>query len=375
MKFNFYLPYFEFFGSGYDLGLKIGQKFRKRIKNAYKYSPFIKKLQEIDKQNPEYTDQMILIGKRKYPKYIMEIEGMAEGAKVDVRNLFLMNFRHSYEFGCSSILIKEDQNSYTERFYLGHNEDHDYYLASNAYLVKVILENGISFLSHLYPGCLAGPSFWVNSYGVGISGNAINEPKKKLGIPKSLLDRAAVETKSISEILSILTNKSRSGGYSYNIFSMPDFSLINLETTSTDYASISVVNNSEHVKSPIFFHTNHYINPRFSHIKNKLGNSSDRRLQALRNKTTILSKCLNNKSTFKILPSTIKQLLFHDSVHVSPKNINRKLFTSKIHGITSCTVFFTIERQKIDIEIIPHNQNEKKIKQFTLKDGIISKIQ
>ncbi|WP_457557552.1 C45 family autoproteolytic acyltransferase/hydolase [Candidatus Harpocratesius sp.] len=372
MKFNFYLPYFEFFGSGYDLGLKIGQKFRKRIKNAYKNSPFIKKLQEIDKHNPEYTDQMILIGKRKYPKYIMEIEGMAEGAKVDVRNLFLMNFRHSYEFGCSSILIKDDQNSHTERFYLGHNEDHDYYLASNAYLVKVILETGISFLSHLYPGCLAGPSFWVNSYGVGISGNAINEQKKKLGIPKSLLDRAAVEAKSISEILSILTNKGRTGGYSYNIFSMPDFSLINLETTSTDYAKISVANNSERF---IFFHTNHYINPKFSYIKNKLGNSSDRRLQALKNRTSRLSKCLNKKNNFKILPIITQQLLFHDSVHVTPKNKNKKLFNSKIHGITSCTVLFTIERQKIEIKIIPHNQNEKKIKQFTVKNGIISKIQ
>ena len=353
MNFDFYLPYSSFSGSGYDLGFAIGQKFRKNIQTAYLKSFFLKKLQEVDAEDPNITDQLISLGERRYSKYIHEIRGLADGADLNVRNLFLMNFRHSFNLGCSSVLLK---NHDMQKLYLGHNEDHEYYMARHSYLAKIDLDNGVSFLSHLYPGCLAGPSFWLNSYGIGITGNAINEPKKPIGIPKGLLDRAAVEVKNLSEALKILQTKDRSGGYGYNIFSLDEFSIFNLETTSKEYSIIPV--NSHYV------HTNHYIHPKFSDIQNKKGNSSYLRLKSLQNRINKIP--INSKG--------IKELLLHDDVHVDLKEKEEKNIEKSFYGCTCCTAIFTIAKQRIHIEIIPNNQNQEKIMEFEYKKGIISII-
>ena len=69
MNSDFNLPYTTFNGRGYDLGIKIGQEFRSRIQDAYEKSPFLRRLQQIDLANPDFTDSLISKGKEIYPSY------------------------------------------------------------------------------------------------------------------------------------------------------------------------------------------------------------------------------------------------------------------------------------------------------------------
>jgi hypothetical protein len=351
MENNFYLPYATFSGTGFELGEAIGRKFRSLIQQAYQKSPFIQKLIDLDDSNPELTDTLIALGKKYFPLYMEEIRGTAKGADLNPRKLYVLNFRHSYNLGCSTVMMRDNQ-----QIFLGHNEDHEYFIARYSYIIKVNQDNGFHYLSHLYPGCLAGPSFWMNSEGLGLSANAMNEPKKPIGIPKGLLDRAAVDSRNLQDLLAILQFKNRAGGYSYNIFSMSDFNLLNLETTSTDSYKTLVHSN--------FCHTNHYIGADFSHIPYKPGKSSDNRLRSLQSRIA------------SVPPSTegIKELLLHEDVHVEIKTADEKAMIASFHGVTGCTAIFHIDNSNIKLEIIPYDKSSTLIHKFRLKDKNISKI-
>ena len=347
---NFYLPYSTFSGTGFTLGDAIGKKFRSLIQNAILKSPFIKKLCDLDDSNPKLTDTLILLGDRHFPLYMEEIRGTAQGADTDPRKLFLLNFRHSYEIGCSTVMMRDNQ-----QILLGHNEDHEYNLARSSYIVKVTQDNGFHYLSHLYPGCLAGPSFWMNSEGFGLSANAMNESEKPIGIPKGLLDRAAVDSRTLQGLLKVLQFNNRSGGYSYNIFSMHDFILLNLETTSR--------NSHKTLVDSKFCHTNHYIGANFSHIPYTPGKSTDNRLRSL-------------QSRIKNVPQSaegIKELLLHKDVHVEIKTTDENEMIASYHGVTGCTAIFNIVRSSVKLEILPHDKTPANNHKFQLKDKIISK--
>ncbi len=263
---NSFLPIFRIKGDNYEIGFEVGSNFKERIQQAFSKSALYNHLKEQDRLNPEWFNQLHEIAEKHYPQYLAEISGIADGADLTYRDVAIINFRGSFKaerVGCSTIIFNNQEN-----IIVAHNEDHEAILGELAYLLMVKLNNGTSFIAYTYPGCLPGFSFSFNSHGLVQTANAMPDPVAKIGIPRHLLDRYMVEAPTIDDALQRAQINPRSGGFSYNIASMYEKKVVNIETTSEE-AYITEI-------SDRYVHTNHYISDKLKHIQIPVGSTEER---------------------------------------------------------------------------------------------------
>jgi len=135
-----------------------------------------------DAKNPSYIDKMLNLSKQVFPQYVNEIQGLADGAGYEFRELFIHNSMHIPDLAnCSTGIIK-----FSDKIYLAHNEDFNELMGENSYFLYVELEDNKGFFSHCYPGVLPGMSFGFNSEGLMVTCNSLPDPTKSVGVSRIL---------------------------------------------------------------------------------------------------------------------------------------------------------------------------------------------
>ncbi len=245
---NPFLPIFEIAsGSGYELGLQIGTKCKERIQKTLVQSNnwFIER-KERDNHDPSFLDLTLEIAKKYLPKYVEEIRGYADGANVDFRDICILNSAdYATEETCSEVILRT-----SDKIVIGHNEDFNNANSDLSYFLHIISEN-YEIFTHTYPGVVPGFSFGLNSSGLTMSCNSLPNTDRNVGVSRKLLDRWALESSNIAEFVERISFKPRSGVFSYNIASMTESKVLNIETTEQEI----------YVTEPMesHFHTNHYL--------------------------------------------------------------------------------------------------------------------
>ncbi|WP_371805482.1 C45 family autoproteolytic acyltransferase/hydolase [Candidatus Lokiarchaeum ossiferum] len=314
------IPEFLVSGSNYEIGLKIGQRFKSEIIHtilAVNFSEIFSKYPKIRDWVLELTNQANL----EMPEYMQELQGVADGINMNFDTILTYNFLHAIDFDlCSTIMIKRKHE-----IVLGHNEDYSLDFGEKSYLLGIELSNGTKFYSFTYPGTLPGSAFAINSHGLVFSANSMPTTPLKFAFPRILFDRKLLEMESIDQILNLFSKYSeRSAPLNYNILSMRESKAINIETTWNDIS----IKNIEHS----FFHTNHFISNKFADksIPKFPLSSTRQRLKIARNYFLITHKQ-------EILA---KEILFHSEIHKNSSDNN-----------TLCTVVFRIKHNIIEMRI------------------------
>lgn len=120
-------------------------------------------------------------------------------------------------------------------------------------------ENGVSFVSMVYPGELAGSAFGFNTFGVrssffskfyfvfpfqlAITANSLF-PKsiRAVGVPDLFLLRSLLAAKNMAEVFDrVNTPLGRTSGFSVNVGSVRDYRIFNLELSSASFAVTEVL--------------------------------------------------------------------------------------------------------------------------------------
>lgn len=334
MSKNLYFPLVEVEGSNYEIGYQIGKRFEDRIKRCINQSSKITDLIAHAKEKPQIKDQVESIVKYQYPQYIKEIEGIADGARVPYESILIMNFRaipqkDDINDNCSTMIYKNK-----DEIILGHNEDFDSIIGSNSYIIKARLDSGLMFLSHAYPGILPGTSFGFNSNGIVYSVNNLTPPTNMIGVPRHFLGRSLLEGESLNDAISrAFPSPPVSGGASYNVASLNEKIIANLETSSED-SSITNIENR-------YFHTNHYISKKFLDYPIPKFSTS-----LVRYKRGIQLIESSERTASGVLNSLIDKYIFVKSLKNNDGTIN----------MTLCTAIFTLS-DKIHLDIYPREDH------------------
>jgi len=332
-------------GNYFEIGLKIGQKFKERIKNVLQESMQFREFKENDEKHPERLNNVESLAKKYFPNYMQEIKGISEGSNLEYRDILLLNFKkvpptnHPTE-NCSTIIFKNP-----EKIILAHNEDYERTTGSYSYLLFVKLENGTKFFSHSYPGRLPGSSFGFNSHGIVYSMNSMTNPVDKIGFSCYLIGRSVLEANDIDDAIHVLTMHSpRFGGSSYNIASLKEKRAINIELT-TDDAYITEITDR-------YFHTNHHVSEKFKEFPiPKLSTSVSR----------------YNRGS-KLMPHVKKSE--EEAINILR---DKYVFVNSLKGTdgnytdTICSVIFNISKT-ITLSIYPHDLEKNRIQKFSQKD-------
>ena len=352
MSKNLNFPIIQASGSYYDIGFEVGREFKKLIRKAFLRSPFYIGLKLMDTMKPEWFNELQAHAERFYPQYVDEMRGIADGARMKYRDIAIANFRHSIKLeipktGCSTLVFKKED----DKIILAHNEDHEKVIRDYSYLLIAKYDKCPTIFTYSYPGCIPGNSVSFNSNGIVMTGNAMQDPDLKTGLPKGLLDHAMVEAKTIDEATQIGQTPNRSGGYSYNLASQFEQKAMNLETTSTR-SGLTMINNR-------YFRTNHYISNDLKDIYTN-NESNYRSVERYRRGIDLLPHV--KKSSKGAL-----EILSDDNVFVPMSKVTDSPL-GDVHGGTHFTSVFEISKNDIKLQFYPYIKNRENFIKLSLND-------
>ncbi len=340
-----FLPIIRVSGSNYDIGFQVGRTFRDRIHSVLDSSTILELNKAKDQEHPEWVDQLYKKSNDRFPQYVQEIRGIADGAGIDFRDALIHNFRHclSPTGGCVSVVFKSAQ-----KIILGHNEDYEPAIGNNSYITIAHLENQTRFLALTNAGSLPGNAWGFNSHGLVFSLDSLaplQDVDPNLGFPRILLDRYILESRTLEEAaLRAQMYSPRSGNMSYTILSMKEFRGINIETTSTETSLTEIPD--------IFYHANHYTSETFAHMSMNVPVGTSRERYERGNELL---------ETMSFSKEGLIEMLSDEILHFE----NRM---DEIEGLltTFCTPIFEISADSIGLQVYPHDFSEEEKMSFTL---------
>jgi len=280
-------------GTHYEVGLDIGHTFGGLIKSFLgSFSYFQKELlpayaTDLGRAN---FDASLATAKERYPQYVREVEGMAEGSGVPLHHLLLLNLDRLVqgpqqgtkpEHGCSTIMCNNEG-----QVLLGHTEDALDEVLNHIYLVSATICDGTSnevFTSLCYAGYLPGFCMSYNQHGFVYSINVLFPHAVQPGkSPPYFLTRRLLSASNAEEAEAILRDEGVGTGDGFNV----NMCFVKKEGAVEFFGvevAPSTASNSEISKITIspgenFIHTNKYLRLKVEEDTEYEENSSQHRL-------------------------------------------------------------------------------------------------
>jgi hypothetical protein len=146
---NLALPVYSVSGSNYEIGARIGERFRPQIVDFLRKSKRLSLLRKAEKRNPR-LHKWIEYGDKCFPQYMQEIRGIADGSNSSLTDVSLINCKYDLPIKrCTTVIFWEPG-----RVLVAHNEDNTKDNLNSCYLLKVYPEMGIPFISFCYPAMI-----------------------------------------------------------------------------------------------------------------------------------------------------------------------------------------------------------------------------
>ncbi len=213
-----------------------------------------------------------------YPDFVEEIRGYAEGSKMPFGEAFALCCHELLSprgfKGCTDIACAGDVTS-DGHVLIGHNEDWSTDAQGTVVLLHAKPSGKPEFITTSYAGLL--PSSGMNSAGISLTGNALNQNDARVGIPKVFPVRKVMEARRIGEAIDYAMPANRASSYN-NICSDRNGEIYSLEGSATDHACIYAIDG-------YLVHTNHYLAEkmqRFEEFPTSISSSLVRYFRALK---------------------------------------------------------------------------------------------
>jgi len=137
---------------------------------------------------------------KRYPAYLSEVRGIAEGAKLPFEEVFFLTVDEELSAlwerrgpdHCSSVAMRRKG-----KWLVGHNEDYPPRYHGRLAVVDAQPNDAPAFLSLTYPYMLAGVSCGMNAAGMAFTANSLQFPAKRSGVPGNYVLRDAFAATSL----------------------------------------------------------------------------------------------------------------------------------------------------------------------------------
>ncbi len=253
-------------GTAHEMGAAIGRHASDAIHREVRpLSRFQRLLAAAD---PQQLAALEAAARQHFPRYLAEIEGLAEGADWPFREALVWNFEGDLEaraeppaHGCTTVFERTDAG-----LRIGHNEDGAQAHATSGFLVKCRPAVGLGFTSFCYPGRICGNSFAVNVRGLVQTINNLRVHGDGLGVPRQVVARALLDASDLDGAAAILADVPRASGYHHGLGQAGDPRLLAIEAPAAGVAIRNVA--ARHV------HANHLVEPDFADVAQEVTPSS-----------------------------------------------------------------------------------------------------
>jgi isopenicillin-N N-acyltransferase like protein len=252
-------PLIKVSGSHRDIGRQIGQAVPRQIRQSVENG---RKLLADAYENLELTWDGAQIQARKYlpfaqeryPQYVDEIMGMAEGASVSFEDLVVLNAMEAVTTDalhltrCTSFAVNGLRTA-DGHVLIGHNEDWVPEDEDGVYVIHATPDDEPPFLAMNYGGLL--PNIGFNVHGIAQFCDSVYPSDSRIGIPRVVVSRAVLAAKTPADAISSMLAPHRAAGYNH-LLVHESGELYNVEVSARRFAIIYGNEGS-------VVHTNHYL--------------------------------------------------------------------------------------------------------------------
>ncbi len=241
-------------GSHYKIGYTVGRAAKKMLEKSL--TAYRAALPLEGWKGPFGIDQQYLqAALETFPHLVEELQGIADGAKLDFAELFFLNaLEEALDLdprqACTSVGLTDQRGAW-----LGHNEDWYAFDTENVIALYARPRGKPAFISVTAAPFLAAVG--VNEAGLAQGVNSVDSVDTRAGLPRMFSARAALEAVSIDEAIKLATAGKRAGGYNHLLVHAGG-SCGNLETTATAFNFLPAAR--------VAFHSNHYLNSRLDEM-------------------------------------------------------------------------------------------------------------
>jgi len=265
--------------SSIDNGKVHGESFRPQIIELFNIRKdlMLQKNPLLQNKLKELSTLQIKASEKLAPHLIKELQGIAEGSKLQIEDIVLLNnytdFRDIQlpEEGCSTIAISDSNN-------ISCGQTWDMHGSAKKYVSVIEVEDnqGITQVVFSLVGCLGMMGFTNKGCFVGV--NNINTQNAKAGVIWPLLVRHLLNQKNAKEMYQLLKEKPVTSGHNY-LISDPKQSF-HLEVSPSFFEETDTLKRDE-IKQ--IFHTNHCLgtNTKSIEISNMLSSTTHNRMNIL----------------------------------------------------------------------------------------------
>jgi isopenicillin-N N-acyltransferase-like protein len=261
-------PLVRISGTHREMGQQIGETCRKRVEHSIEnarallaeaYTELALTWEGAQIQARKY----IPFSQERYPQYVEEIMGIAEGANVSFEDLSVLTAMEAVTMdalhltSCTSIAVSDERTA-DGHVLAAHNEDWVPEDEEDVFLIHATPKNEPPYLAMTYGGLI--PNVGFNAYGIAQLIDSVYPNDSRIGIPRLVVARAVLSAKTPGGAIRRALVPHRAAGYNHLIVHESG-EIYNVEVSARRSA---IFGNEQ----GYFAHTNHYLSPTMQAIEN-----------------------------------------------------------------------------------------------------------
>ncbi|KAE9075954.1 hypothetical protein PF010_g24096 [Phytophthora fragariae] len=242
---------FEFNGdSHFEFGRQMGERFRDKIQDRMRLNSKLQTLLLPFARTPAGRDLLnryLTTHRAAFPKYMEELEGVAEGSGVPFEVIFIEN------------IVENSPIRFLPGVHVvAHNEDSGEVDVNRTAIVIAKIGDEPKFVAYTYLGDLPSGAFGFNENGVAFTLNFVQPAEIFVGgLGRGFISRDLLTAKTTEDAIAIITRAGQAAGHNFQLMDVRTPRVWNIEVASFNrHVIYEYVNDGENVSA--FFHANQY---------------------------------------------------------------------------------------------------------------------
>ena len=198
----------------------------------------------------------------RYPQYVEELMGIAEGADVAFEDVSVVNAMEAVTMDalhltrCTSMAVNDERTA-DGHILMAHNEDWVPEDEDDVFIIHASPKNEPPFLAMTYGGLL--PNIGFNAYGIAQMCNSVYPNDSRIGTPRVVVSRAVLASRTPDEAIRHMLSAQRAAGYNHMLVHESG-ELYSVEVSARRFGII-------YGENGYIVHTNHYLSENMQQVE------------------------------------------------------------------------------------------------------------
>ncbi len=253
------IPLVRVKGSHREMGQQVGEAFRDQIQHHIQNAHILIEASyttlELNWNGAQIQARKYMpFAQERYPQYVEEMAGLAEGAEVAFGDVAVVNALEAVTMDalhlskCTSMAVNETRTT-NGHVMIAHNEDWLPEDEPDIYLIHATPDDEPPYLAMTYGALL--PNIGFNAYGIAQCCDSVHPDDSRIGIPRVFVSRAVLAKKSPGEAIREAIIPRRAAGYNH-LIAHESGELYNVEVSARQFAIL-------YAHDGCLVHTNHFL--------------------------------------------------------------------------------------------------------------------